>query len=219
MPSRSRRDFLRSTPAVAALLTGCTSPETATDRPTTDATTGPDPSAITPSASIVSQGSAYSPPIAELGLTNEGDRPVPVTPNGEEGLPMEHLGPLRGSEGQAILFPTVPNHVFVHGGSLPGEPDEGCWRFPQAEGDDDVLVAVEALEFEATVDPGETYTRRHRVYYDGADGCFPSSTYETTTQLSLSEQMADGPTFTLTYSLDATDPSDLALSVEKRGAD
>lgn len=234
MSPRDRRRFLRASAAAAALLAGCTgtdggtettdpaTEQTSTATTAAETTVEPDPSAIGASAAVVSQASADSPPVAELELTNRSDRPVPVTPTGEGGLPMEYLGPLYGdgeNDCRVIFFPTAPDHVSVRGGSLPDERRDGCWRFPRAEGDDYVGVVVENLGFDVTVDPGETYARRHRIYYDGADACYPASTYEATTGLVLSEGMSGGPTFTLAYSLDASDPAALALSVEKRTED
>lgn len=203
LPS-SRRRFLRSMTSSAGLVAGCVSvappsPSGGSESPV---------SRLSADASVVHRTTDSSPPVIELGLTNDGSESVPVVAGEEGGHPMEYLP--AGDLG-LFVFPVEPEHVFVYGPDLPTAPSDGCWRVPE-----DVAVAVENLGFHVTLAPGERYAIRHRLYDAGSgEGCYPSETVHLTASLELAEQMGAGPAFDLVYRLSFDESGELSIAVDE----
>ncbi|WP_147299513.1 hypothetical protein [Haloferax sp. Atlit-6N] len=105
-----------------------------------------------------------------------------------------------------------PEHVFISAADVPSEPVNDCWRFPDGE---NIGIAVENLGFSVTLNPDDTYTIDHHLYYDGPEGtCVSKGVYQTTAQVKLAETMESGPVLSLAYELTVGDDGIGSVTVE-----
>ncbi|WP_416841652.1 hypothetical protein [Haloferax sp. DFSO52] len=177
----------------------------------TEQTTTPpyDPSVISPHAEVVKQASEERPAEVELGLTNDGERSVPVSPE-SSGLPLEFLT-LSDDSGHTVYFvPKVQQHVHIRGGELPESRTDGCWKLP-----DGSKFVVEDLDFDTVIEPGETYAKSHYIFEPSqTTSCFPTGKYSITSTLKLAGTMMEGPSVELRYTLTIDEQKQMSVSVE-----
>lgn len=212
----TRRQYLALLSSSLAFISGCSNKSeggqsgtsTSDGKQTKNASGLPslNTEAVEGAANVARQPKSNHPAKVDLELTNVAESSLIVEPSSRGGHPFEFIEALQGPKGSATFFPVDTNGVNIIEGSLPAERKDGCWRFDR---DEDAEIGVVSYAFERTLPPDETYSIRHRVYYDGPESvCFPEGTYDTSVGVEVGWKDGD-ESLEVTY--------DLSLEVDEQG--
>jgi len=207
MSSPSRREVLATIAATG--LAGCLSPASGSGPDSADRTTSAESTdSATPDsrtdriaveADVVAPATDEHPTRTEYRVRNNVDSTLAV--QSYEVKPFTMLDRFVGASGAAVFVPLPLRSGNVFSDNVASTQVDECWRFVTASGDEAALGSTLVIE-QATIEPGDTYTVRHSIYYERSSGqpaqdgdrppCFPPGEYRTTTRLSFWEQRADG---------------------------
>jgi len=205
VPSRSRRFVLATAASALVATAGC-------QVFSSGGSGGFDPSVFSASASV-DQPTADRPPTVELSLTNTGERAWPVHGADHDGYPMEGVLAWPDSRPPFVWIPPESEHVNL--GEHSDSRREGCWRLPES-----AEPAVADIRTSRTIEPGETFTVTHDVFFDGPpDACFPPGEYEVEASFAVAETNEDGPEFGVTYRLTIDEVGTFSMAADEPAAE
>jgi hypothetical protein len=179
----SRRQLLATAATLLPAISGCTA-VTQTDSPETDGDTKTD---ITTNSEIISQATEASPAVISFRFTNDSGDIITVVANAS--APFTYFPRLSGSKGEIVVVPVRDDSKFS--ATVASSQIQDCWRFREPNGEEAALWVEDSID-PLTMDPGQTYSVRHRLYFDGEmDGCFPDGHYSTVQTVSFDQQEFD----------------------------
>lgn len=193
-----RRQVLLGSSAILTGSAGCVADKGeisgGTETSTTNKETATDEnrSVIEAHATVETQPSENNPAIVNLGLKNIGSATATVLPRSRNGQPLEWLGkPLQGETGEAVFHPIGTHGVTIIEGDLPTERKHGCWRLETSE-NAEVQIAIVSMKIEVELEPDETHSVNHQIYYTGPEGvCFPADEYRTQVGIEIVSEGGD----------------------------
>lgn len=120
----------------------------------------------------------------------------------------------------AVSFYTVPENgistqpcgVNIIEGELPSEREQGCWRLNMGA-NAEVKPEIVSYKFDVELEPGDTHTITHQIYYNGPDGsCFPAPEYHT--EVSIEIVNKDGESSDQTYDITLTVEDEFVITLK-----
>ena len=212
MDPSTRREVLQHGVVVGSLaFAGCIQTLRNGDSLSPEITTTDKSGVLEHTASIIAQPSDQQPAELRLVLKNEGDETITVEPF-SAGRPLENVGPAVGEQGEGVLLPRNTDTISIAGGEVPGSPTNGCWRFEPGETG---TIEWTMADYQAKIEPGNTYAVEHGVYYDGPeDVCFPAGTYRTENHLELIPRDGESRVIEFEYVLEVDASGTFSATVE-----